>query len=157
MWVSWFYLSVFSASGDSARKPLGISDTGFWRARCPPGANVIPVTQLTASKLEANTMHRPPTSCLASLFLHPSPNGRGVAAFTTSRPCYSHYYYYYQATSQHQLDVAYCYRSSVLRVWHDHEPCKNSWTNAFWDVDSGGPKEPRIRLGPHRTKWRDNF
>jgi len=23
-----------------------------------------------------------PTSCLASLFLHPSPNGRGVAAFT---------------------------------------------------------------------------
>ena len=35
-------------------------------------------------------------------------------------------------------------------VCHDREPCKNGWTDrdAIWDVDSGGPKELCIRLGP---------
>jgi len=39
---------------------------------------------------------------------------------------------------------------SVCRsVWHNLEPCKNSWTDrdAVWNVDSGWPKEPRIRRG----------
>jgi len=32
-------------------------------------------------------------------------------------------------------------------VCHDREPCKSDWTDcdAIWDVDLGGPKEPRIR------------
>jgi len=35
-------------------------------------------------------------------------------------------------------------------VCHDHEPCKNGWTNrhVVWVVDLGGPKDPRIRWGP---------
>jgi len=33
---------------------------------------------------------------------------------------------------------------------HNLEPCKNGWTDrdAIWGVDSGWPREPRIRWGP---------
>jgi len=39
--------------------------------------------------------------------------------------------------------------SVCLSVWHNLEPCKNSWTDrdAVWNVDSGWPKEPHIRRG----------
>jgi len=54
------------------------------------------------------------------------------------------------------VELNYCYRrSSVVclslcrSVCHDREPCKNRWTDgdAIWAVDSGEPKEPRIRWG----------
>jgi len=77
----------------------------------------------------------------------------------------SHYYYYYCFQF---LDCI-----TVLRMWHivtdgvawsvcrsvchSSEPCKNGWTNrdAFWVVDSGGPKEPCIRWGSSSPggKW----
>jgi len=49
--------------------------------------------------------------------------------------------------------AAYSYRpSSVVcrSVCHASEPCKNGWTDrdAVWVMDSGGPKETRIRWGP---------
>jgi len=55
-----------------------------------------------------------------------------------------------------QRGAAYCHRrSSVvcqsvgLSVCHDREPCKNRYTDrdVVWFMDSGGPKEPCIRLG----------
>ena len=41
-------------------------------------------------------------------------------------------------------------------VCHNHEPCKSGWSNsdAVQEVDSGGPKEPRIRLGSRSSMWR---
>jgi len=60
------------------------------------------------------------------------------------------------------MHVAYCYRQSsvvCLSVCHDHEPCKNCWTDrdAVWCMDSGGPKEPYIRLGVQIPIGRGKF
>jgi len=61
-----------------------------------------------------------------------------------------------------RIDAAYCYRPSsvvcqsviCLSVCHTSEPCKNGCTDqdAVWVDDSGGPREPCVRLGsrsPH--------
>ena len=46
-----------------------------------------------------------------------------------------------------------------LSVAHNHESYRNGWTDpdAVWVVDSGGPKEPFVTLGPGSPRGRDNF
>ena len=46
-----------------------------------------------------------------------------------------------------------------LLVCHDHQSCKNRWTDwhAIWVIDSGGPKEPRVRWGSRFPMWWSNF
>ena len=51
--------------------------------------------------------------------------------------------------------VTYQIAWSVCRsVYHSRKPCKYGSTDrdTLWVVDSGGPKEPRIRWGAH---WRN--
>ena len=49
--------------------------------------------------------------------------------------------------------------SVCLLVCRNREPCKNSGidSDAVWDVDSGGPKEPYVRLLDegldHHMRW----
>jgi len=47
-------------------------------------------------------------------------------------------------------EMAVCL-SVGLMVCHSGERCKSGWIDrdAVWFEDSGGPKEPRIRWGPH--------
>jgi len=68
-------------------------------------------------------------------------------------------------------DVACCYRCSVVYLSVCLSVCvclldtgmselfKNSWTDwdTVWVVDSGGPKEARIRWGPVSLRGRGNF
>ena len=111
-----------------------------------------------------NLMWQSPSNSCA--FIRQSPSGSSTDSERPHRCCHLSNNYacgsrriFARCFTKGRETCPACGLSLCLSVGHNCEPCKNGITDrdAVWGVDSGGPKEPRIKWGPGSPRRRGSL